>query len=126
MSEHRAWDAIRNLNRRITDQGEPFVLTDETRTLLQGTAPDVAITPGEAARALQCDTSAAELLKEIAKRIRVGSRRLSRAIVESDQRHQAGDMEGARKPLLDVLAVEVVPHYREVAQTPLDALDDTD
>jgi DUSAM domain-containing protein len=123
MPDHRAWDAIWELNRRVTDLGQPFVLTDETRALLRGTAPDVAITPEEAERELQSDASAAELLKEIAKRIRVGSRRLSRAIVESDRLQQAGDTEGARKPLLDVFAVEVVPHYREVAQTHLDALD---
>jgi DUSAM domain-containing protein len=126
MPEPRAWDAIWELNRRVTDLGEPFALTDETRALLQGTASDVAITPEEAARALQSNESAAELLKEIAKRIRGGSHRLSRAIVESDRRQQAGDPEGARKPLLDVLAVEVVPHYRDIAQTHLDALDDTD
>jgi DUSAM domain-containing protein len=126
MPEHRQWDAVRELNRRVTEQGEPFSLTDETRTLLQATARDVAITPEEVARALQNNASGAELLKAIANRIRTGSRRLSRAIVESDKRQQVGDAEGARKPLLDVLAVEVVPHYREVAQTHLDALDDTD
>lgn len=125
MPDQRQWDAIWELNRRVADLGQPFTVTDEIGALLRGTARDVAIAPEEVERALQDDARAAELLKEIAKRIRVGSRRLSRAIVESDKREQAGDTEGARKPLLDVLAVEVVPHYRDIAQTHLDALDDT-
>jgi DUSAM domain-containing protein len=33
-------------------------------------------------------------------------------------------VEGARQILEDVLAVEVVPMYRQIAQTQLDALDE--
>ena len=126
MPDPRKWDGIRNLNRRVTDLGQPFALTEEIGALLRDTGKDVAIAPEAVERALQSDASAAELLKEIATRIRVGSRRLTRAMSEADRRKEAGDMAGARKVLQDVLDAEVVPHYREVTQTYLDALDDTD
>ncbi|MCP3136738.1 DUSAM domain-containing protein [Pyxidicoccus xibeiensis] len=124
MPDPRAWEAIRELDRRVTEQGQSFSLTDEVRALLMDTSSDVAITPEEAERALLSEASAAELLKEIAKRIRMGSRRLSRALVDSARCQEAGDTEAARKLLMDVLAVEVVPHYREIIRTQLDALDD--
>lgn len=124
MPDHRTWHEIRELHRRVTDLGAPFVLTDEIRALLTVTASDVAIAPQDVAQALQDDASASALLKEIAKRIRVGSRRLSRAITESTQRHQEGDLEGARAPFRELLTVEVVPFYRELAQVQLDALDE--
>jgi len=124
MPEDLKWDDVRNLARR-TSEGQPFTLTDETRAILRRTAPQVAIPPDEAERALQQEQSAAALLDEVASRIRVGSRRLSRAIVDSANRQDAGDTDGASQPFLDVLAVEVVPHYRAIAQTHLDALDDS-
>lgn len=126
MPDQRKWDAIWDLNHRITNLGQPFAVTDEIGTLLRDTGKDVAIAPEAVERALQSDVSAAELLKEIATRIRVGSRRLSRAMSEADQRKDAGDLAGARKVLQDVLDLEVVPHYREIAQTYLDGLDDVD
>ncbi|MFY2561031.1 DUSAM domain-containing protein [Corallococcus terminator] len=124
MPDHEDWDAIRVLNQRVTDQGEPFVLNDELRRVLRVTASDVAMPAAEAEKALSSDEGAAGLLKEIAKRIRVGSRRLSRALSESGRREEAGDKEGAREPFLDLLEVEVVPLYREIAQINLDALED--
>lgn len=109
MPEHRTWNEIRELNRRVTDLGESLVLTDEIRALLIGTAAEVAIAPQEVSHALDDDASAAELLKEIAKRIRVGSRRLSRALIEANKLQENGDLEAARAPLLALLDVEVVP-----------------
>ncbi|WP_163787555.1 DUSAM domain-containing protein [Myxococcus vastator] len=124
MPEHSAWNEIRELNRRVTDLGEPLVLTDEVRALLVGTAAEVAIAPQEVSQAIQDDASAAKLLKEIAKRIRTGSRRLSRALIEANKLEENGDLEAARAPLLALLDVEVVPLYREQAQIRLDALDE--
>lgn len=124
MPEHRTWHEIRELNRRVTDLGEPFILTDERRALLVGTASEVAISPRDVSQALQDDASAAALLKEISKRIRVGSRRLSRALTESNKCQEEGDLDAARAPLLELLDVEVVPFYRELAQVQLDALDE--
>ncbi|ATB49869.1 DUSAM domain-containing protein [Corallococcus macrosporus] len=125
MPEHDSWNKIWELNHRVADLGEPLDLSDETRALLRETASEVAIASEEAARALQGDGSAAtSLLKEVAKRIRVGSRRLSRAIAEANKFQEEGDLDAARAPLLDLLAVEVVPYYRELAQIHLDALDE--
>jgi len=36
----------------------------------------------------------------------------------------AGDLDGARQQMRDVLAVEVVPEYREIAEGELEKLDD--
>ncbi|QDE66052.1 MULTISPECIES: DUSAM domain-containing protein [Myxococcus] len=124
MPEHRTWHAIRELNRRVNDLGEPLALTDEIRALLRDTASDVAIASDTVALALQGNASATELLREVAKRIREGSWRLSRALTEANRRQEAGDTDGARAALMELLAVEVVPFYRELAQVQLDALDE--
>ncbi|MGE6757875.1 DUSAM domain-containing protein [Corallococcus interemptor] len=124
MPDPKAWDEIWELNRSVSELGQPLTLTASVCALLRSTASDVAIPAEEAERALQAEASAAALLAQIAQRIREGSRRLSRALNTSYQRQQTGDTEGARQPMLDVLAVEVVPHYREIAQTQLDALDE--
>ncbi|WP_141619056.1 DUSAM domain-containing protein [Myxococcus sp. AB036A] len=123
MPTQRDWDAVKDLSRRITDPVQPF-LTTETRALVQATAHDVGILPDETTRALQDDESAAVLVREIASRISTGSRRLSRTLVEVDRRRDAGDLEGARQLLQDVLAVEVVPHYVDILNTYLQAVDD--
>ncbi|RKH55982.1 DUSAM domain-containing protein [Corallococcus llansteffanensis] len=126
MPDAQAWDAIRELNHKVSDLGQPFALTEDVRALLRDTAPDVAITAEEAAEALQSEASTAALLVEIARRIREGSHRLSRMLGELDRRQQTGDADGARQLLLDVLAVEVVPHYRDIIHTYLAALDEED
>ncbi|WP_163993897.1 DUSAM domain-containing protein [Pyxidicoccus caerfyrddinensis] len=123
MSEALNWNDVRDLARRVSE-GETFSLTDEVRAILRRTAPQVAIPPDAAEQALQQEASAAALLDEIARRIRDGSRRLSRTLAGVDRLQSAGDVEGARKLLREVLAVEVVPHYRRITQTHLDALDD--
>ncbi|MFP2960445.1 DUSAM domain-containing protein [Myxococcus sp. 1LA] len=123
MPTQRDWDAVKDLSRRITDPVQPF-LTAETRALIQATALDVGISPGDTTRALLDDASAAVLVREIAARITQGSRRLSRTLVEVDRRRDAGDVDEARRLLQDVLAVEVVPHYVEILNTYLRALDD--
>ncbi|WP_371928480.1 DUF2379 family protein [Myxococcus vastator] len=40
------------------------------------------------------------------------------------QHKRAGDLDSARQEMRDVLAAEVVPHYRAVAQGQLNLLDD--
>ncbi|AEI62617.1 DUSAM domain-containing protein [Corallococcus macrosporus] len=122
MPTQREWDAVKDLSRRITDPVQPF-LTPETRALIEATAHDVGIPQGETARALQDDESAASLVREIASRITNGSRRLSRTLVEVDRRRDAGDTDGARQLLQDALAVEVVPHYMNILNTYLRAVD---
>ncbi|NVI99683.1 DUSAM domain-containing protein [Myxococcus sp. AM009] len=122
MPVHRTWHAIRELNRRVNDMGEPLALTDEPRARLIDAASNVAITPDAVALAFQSNASASELLGEVTKRIREGLWRLSRALTEATRRQEAGGLDGARAPLIELLAIEVVSFYRELAQAQLEAL----
>jgi DUSAM domain-containing protein len=124
VSDALNWDELRQLASRVIERGEPLVLTDEVRDLLRRTAPQVAIDTEEAERALSTVPNATELLREIARRIREGSHRLSRALSRMYRLRDAGDLDGARQQMRDVLAVELVPHYRTIAETSLDALEE--
>ncbi|WP_225411218.1 DUSAM domain-containing protein [Stigmatella hybrida] len=117
------WYPIRMLDNRV-QQGEPLVLTTEVRGLLQRTAPTVAISEAEAEAALASPEQATALLQEMRRRITEGSRRLSRALNQMYKLRDRRDLEGARQQLRDVLAVEVVPHYRNIAQGQLENLGD--
>ncbi|WP_255217096.1 DUSAM domain-containing protein [Myxococcus sp. AM010] len=61
---------------------------------------------------------------EVSRRISNGSRRLSRTLAEVDRCRDAGNVDGARQLLNDVLVVEVVPHYQDILRANLAALDD--
>ncbi|MBN1203456.1 MAG: DUSAM domain-containing protein [Myxococcaceae bacterium] len=106
------------------EEGEPLILTEDVRAILRRTARQVAIDAEEAEQALHTVPTATDLLRELARRIRDGSQRLSRAMTQMRRLQEAGDLDGARQQMRDVLAVEVVPHYREIAETSLEALDD--
>ncbi len=43
------WDPIRGLAKRVLDRGEPLKLSDDTRSLLRGSARDVAISSEDTA-----------------------------------------------------------------------------
>nr|WP_317987794.1 DUF2379 family protein [Hyalangium gracile] len=45
------------------------------------------------------------------------------ALYRMGQLRKKGDMEGARQQMMEVLAVERVPHYREIAEGQLEELD---
>ncbi|NOJ95800.1 DUF2379 domain-containing protein [Corallococcus sp. CA049B] len=122
MSTHPKWDEIRNLSRRVLREGAPLVVTDEVRALLIQTADEVAVSG--AAAALQTDAGALALLRECARRITDGSNRLVDALYRMHRLQDSGDWEGARQEMRDVLAVEVVPFYRETAQGQLDDMAD--
>ena len=124
VSDALNWDELRQLASRVIEGGEPLVLTDEVRDLLRRTAPQVAMDTEEAEQALRTVPNATELLREMARRIREGSHRLSRALSRMYRLRDAGDLDGARQQMRDVLAVELVPHYRSIAETSLDALED--
>lgn len=117
------WNDVRDLARRVA-HGELFALTESTRAILLRTAPQVGIAISDAERALQAETTAEELLAEVSRRISTGSRRLSRTLAEVERCRDAGDADGARQLLNDVLAVEVVPHYQDILRANLAALDD--
>ncbi|RKG61838.1 DUSAM domain-containing protein [Corallococcus sp. AB011P] len=117
------WDDVRDLSRRVS-AGEPFTLTAESRSILQRTGPQVGIPAADVERALQSEASAATLLTEIARRIRDGSHRLSRALSEATRLQETSNMAGARQVLRAIVEDEVVPLYRDIAQVQLEALDE--
>lgn len=118
------WNEVRQLAKRVIEDGEPLVLTEEILAILRRTAHEVAIDDNEAEQALRTVPQATELLRKMAHRIRDGSHRLSRALSQMYHLRDAGDLEAARQQLRDVLTVEVVPHYRDIAEASLRALDD--
>lgn len=122
MTEETDWDDLRALAQQVLERGTPLVLTDDTRALLLRTAEQVAITPAEAGDAVRSPSTAQPLLMEIRRRIRDGSHRLTDALHRAYRLRDAGDIAGARKQLRDVLAVEVVPLYREEAEIVLEKL----
>lgn len=124
MADELDWDPIRTLARRVLRDGEPLVLTTDVRELLARTALEVGLSDADAASALVSSTSALELLQECSRRIREGSSRMVNALHRMYQHKRAGDLDSARQEMRDVLAAEVVPHYRAVAQGQLDLLED--
>ncbi len=115
------WNQLWELENRI-NQGENLELTADVRDLLVRAAPTVAISDSEVAAALDNEEAATALLREIRKRIRDGSNRIGDALLEAYAVQGAADLNGARKQLEDVLAVEVVPFYREQAERALDEM----
>jgi len=121
MSNDIDWDSIRELARRI-DESEPLILTSEVRALLLRTAHEVGIPREEAEAAALGVATATTRLRETRRRIREGAQRLMRAITGVRRLREAGDVAGARKLFEDVLAVEVVPLYREQAELGLEVV----
>ncbi|GEL68419.1 DUSAM domain-containing protein [Myxococcus virescens] len=124
MSEKIDWDPIRALARRVIREGAPLVLDDDVRALLRRTAREVGISDANAEQALSTDVGALELLRESSRRITDGSNRLMDALHRMYRHQKAGDFDSARQEMRDVLSVEVVPHYREVAEGQLEDLED--
>lgn len=123
MGEPHDWDRVLGLYARL-ERNEAIELNAEVRDLCRRVARDVAISHDDAERALLTPSGAETLVREMRRRIFEGSRRLSRALVDSARRKKAGDVAGARERLEAVLAVEVVPLYREQAEVALDYVDD--
>ncbi|WP_093519142.1 DUSAM domain-containing protein [Stigmatella erecta] len=113
------WDPIRRLAQQVLDQRTPLELTDEVRALLRRSAEEVAIPAEESEKALRTLRTARALLRKIHSRIRVGSDRLGKARSRAYRLRDAGNLEGARQHIEKVLAVEVVPLYREHAENVL-------
>ncbi|HVG61426.1 MAG TPA: DUSAM domain-containing protein [Hyalangium sp.] len=117
------WDPIRVLARRVLELDEALELSDETRACLHSGAREVGISPEDVEAALRSVTTATTLLREISRRMEDGEKRLSDASFRVYRLRDAGDLEGAREEIQKVLAVEVVPLYREHAQKVLSHLD---
>ncbi|WP_434387041.1 DUSAM domain-containing protein [Melittangium boletus] len=104
-------------------QGHVLELTDEVRALLRRMAPTTAISDNETEEALKSPTDATALMEKILSRLRDGQRRFVRAMYRMTSLRDAGDVDGARQQMRDVLAVEVVPQYRKMAEEQLWGLD---
>jgi DUSAM domain-containing protein len=123
MGETHDWDRVLGLYAALV-RNEAINLDADTRALCCRVARDVAISHDDAERALLTQAETETLVREMRRRIFEGSRRLSRALVDSARRKKAGDVAGARTVLEGVLAVEVVPLYREQAEIALEHVDD--
>ncbi|HZH16751.1 MAG TPA: DUSAM domain-containing protein [Archangium sp.] len=124
MSEEIDWHPLRVLAQRVLENQEPLVLTEDVRALLRRTGSQVALGADEVEQALGDLLGATGLLREIARRIAEGSDRLGPALRGMYRLRDAGDLEGARRQMEQVLAVEVVPLYREIAAGELAKLDE--
>lgn len=109
------WEHLWGLEDWI-NHGETLELSARMRDLLLSAAPTVALSSADAEAALATTESATALLLEIRKRIREGSNRINDSLVRMYALQDAGDLKGARQQMHDVLAVEVVPLYREIAE----------
>ncbi|MCP3169981.1 DUSAM domain-containing protein [Myxococcus qinghaiensis] len=116
MSETVDWGPIRELARRVSTTGARLALTTEAKALLRRTASEVGISDSEAESALATEDGAVGLLREESQRIREGSHRLMDALHRMYQYKDKGDFGRARQEMRDVLKVEVVPHYRALAE----------
>lgn len=123
MADELEWEPVRALARRVRE-GERLTLTAEVREMLERTAPEVGIGKADAAAALATAEKAEALLLECARRIKEGSDRIVDALYRAKRHRKAGDFDSARQEMRDVLSVEVVPHYREVAEGQLEDLED--
>ena len=122
MAEEMDLDDVWVLCRDVFEKGAPLELNDEMRALLSRTAQQVSISARDAEDALLSLPTATTLLSEIHQRIGEGSRRLDRARDQVEELQEKGDLNGAQQIIRDVLAVEVVPFYREQAKILLDEL----
>jgi len=124
MSEKTDWNFLRDLAQRVLKDGEPLVLTKNVRALLRRTGEQVALDAEEVEQALSDVPRATRLLRKIARRISVGTRRLTPALLRMYRLIEKGDIEGARNQMEKVLAVEVVPLYRNIASGELEKLEE--
>ncbi|PTL77148.1 DUSAM domain-containing protein [Vitiosangium sp. GDMCC 1.1324] len=115
-------DQLAVLSQRI-QQGNALELTDDLRALLRRVAPTAAVSEAETEEAIKSPEGAEALMGMILSRFQKGGRRFLRAMYQMTSLRDAGDLEGARQQMRDVLAVEVVPRYRQAAEEQLRGLD---
>ncbi|NBD13792.1 DUSAM domain-containing protein [Corallococcus silvisoli] len=114
------WDPIRALARQVLRDGAPLELTDDVRDLLRRTAHEVALGGAD----VNTQAGALATLRECSRRITEGSNRLGDALHRMYDHRRKGDYDSARQEMRDVLAVEVVPLYLDIAQGQLEAMAD--
>ena len=123
--DNQDWERLRSLEDEVQRTGK-LVPTDERRELLRRVASQTSITFEDAERMLEQANGGADLVLETRRRIREGSRRLSRAIVLASKSVQAGRIDEARAALREIIDHEQVPFYREIATVELRRVEDGD
>ncbi|WNG22661.1 DUF2379 domain-containing protein [Cystobacter fuscus] len=104
-------------------QGHALELTDDLRVLLRRTAPTAAISEAETEEALKSPEGAEALMGMVLSRFRESERRFLTSMYRMTSLRDSGDIEGARQQMRDVLSVEIVPQYRQMAEEQLRGLD---
>jgi len=117
------WDDVRALAARVK-AGKPLALTPRVLSILQRSGREVAVPESEIEASLRSVSRATKLLRKVKARIDRGSTLLVRTLHQMYLLRDVGDLKGAREQMRNVLAVEVVPFYRRIAQGQLDKLDD--
>ncbi|RKG73580.1 DUSAM domain-containing protein [Corallococcus terminator] len=116
------WHQLRMLDNRAQQEGT-VALDEPLRGLLRRSGPSLAMTTAEIEAGLRTPEGATALLHRMRQRITEGSRRIGDALHRMYRLRDEGDLDGARQQMRDVLAVEVVPYYRELAEGQLADLD---
>ena len=104
-------------------QRHALELTDDLRDLLRRTAPTAAISEAETEEALKSPEGAENIMGMVLSRFQDGERRFLDSMYRMTSLRDSGDVEGARQQMRDVLAVEIVPQYRRMAEEQLRGLD---
>ncbi|MET0400881.1 MAG: DUF2379 family protein [Cystobacter sp.] len=104
-------------------QGHLLESTDGLRDLLRRTAPTAGVSETETEEALARPDGAEALMGMVLARFRDARRRFLGAMCRMTSLRDSGDLEGARQQMRDVLAVEVVPRFREAAGEQLQGLE---
>ncbi|ATB31800.1 hypothetical protein MEBOL_005269 [Melittangium boletus DSM 14713] len=92
------------------------------RALLRRTAPTAAINEAETEEALKSPEGAEALMGMVLSRFRESARRFLNSMYRMTSLRDSGDIEGACQQMCDVLAVEVVPRFRQAAEEQLKGL----
>ncbi|KFE62981.1 DUSAM domain-containing protein [Hyalangium minutum] len=116
------WNQLWELE-QLVHRGGDLELTGDVRNLLLRAAPTVALGEAEAMAALLSVEGAIELLGKIRARVREGSHRLGNALHRMYRLQEQGKLDEARQQMRDLLSVEVVPLYREIAEGELEKME---
>lgn len=116
------WEKLRTLHAQ-TPKGKSVGLSRSVIHLMRRVAPSVGVSNEELEVALAHPRRATALVREMWERVRVGSDRIGDALDKMYDLQEVGDLAGARKVMSAVLAVEVVPLYRDIAANEIVKMD---
>jgi DUSAM domain-containing protein len=110
------WDRLRELEDKVK-AGETISRDASTDELLERASAQVGLDPSHVKSSLKDDVARKQLVLEMRRRIREGSRRLSAALVRANALQQEGKPEEAKEGLQRLADEAEVPFYREIAES---------